>query len=138
MLRNLVIGICLLFAPASAWGEDWPTRPVRLVVPYPPGGGADIIARVLGQKLADALGQTFIVENKAGATGMVGAQMVAKGSPDGYTFLVATSAEIALNQNLFTDIGYDPLTDLTPVTLLAWTHSCWLRTQACRPPLPPS
>jgi tripartite-type tricarboxylate transporter receptor subunit TctC len=121
MLRNLVIGICLLCGLGSAWGEDWPTRPVRLIVPYPPGGGADLVARVLGQKLGDALGQTFVVENKAGATGMVGAHAVAKGSPDGYTFLVATSAEIALNQNLFTDISYDPLIDLTPVTLLAWT-----------------
>ncbi|HEX4556183.1 MAG TPA: tripartite tricarboxylate transporter substrate binding protein [Xanthobacteraceae bacterium] len=121
MLRNLVIGICLLLASTAAWADDWPTRPVRLIVPYPPGGGADLVARVLSQKLGDALGQTFIVENKAGASGMVGAQTVAKGSPDGYTFLVATSAEVALNQNLFTDIAYDPLTDLMPVTLLAWT-----------------
>jgi tripartite-type tricarboxylate transporter receptor subunit TctC len=121
MLRNLAIATCLLFVSGSAWGEDWPARPVRLVVPYPAGGGTDIIARVLGQKLGETFGQTFIVENKSGASGMIGAQAVAKGSPDGYTFLVATSAEIALDQHLFTEMAYDPLTDLTPVTLLAWT-----------------
>jgi tripartite-type tricarboxylate transporter receptor subunit TctC len=91
------------------------------VVPYPAGGGTDTVARVLAQKLGDALGQRFVVENKTGASGMIGAQMVAKGAADGYTFLVASPAEIALNQNLFTDIAYDPLVDLTPVTLLAWT-----------------
>jgi tripartite-type tricarboxylate transporter receptor subunit TctC len=90
-------------------------------VPYPAGGGTDIIARVLGQKLSEAFGQTFIVENKPGATGMIGAQTVAKGNPDGYTFLVATSAEIALDQHLFANMAYDPAADLTPVTLLAWT-----------------
>jgi tripartite-type tricarboxylate transporter receptor subunit TctC len=121
MLRNLAIAIGLLFISVNARSEDWPARPVRLIVPYPAGGGADIVARVLGQKLGDALGQTFIVENKAGASGMIGAQAVAKGSSDGYTFLVATSAEIALDQHLFTDMAYDPLIDLTPVTLLAWT-----------------
>jgi tripartite-type tricarboxylate transporter receptor subunit TctC len=121
MLRNLAIAAYLLFVSGSAWGEDWPARPVRLIVPYPAGGGTDIIARVLGQKLGDTLAQTFIVENKSGASGMIGAQAVAKGNPDGYTFLIATSAEIALDQHLFTEMAYDPLTDLTPVTLLAWT-----------------
>jgi len=121
MLRNITIAIALLLGTASAWSEEWPTRSVRLIVPYPPGGGADLVARVLAQKLGDTFGQTFVVENKTGASGMIGAQAVAKGPPDGYTFLVATSAEVALNQNLFADIGYDPLSDLTPVTLLAWT-----------------
>ena len=121
MLRTLMIGICLLIGAATASAQDWPQRPVRLIVPYSAGGGADTIARVLAQKLGDALGQRFIVENKTGASGMIGAQTVAKGAADGYTFLVASPAEIALNQNLFADIAYDPLVDLTPVTLLAWT-----------------
>jgi tripartite-type tricarboxylate transporter receptor subunit TctC len=121
MLRNLTIGLCLLLGPAAASAQDWPQRPVRLVVPYAAGGGTDSVARMLAQKLGDAFGQRFIVENKPGASGMIGAQTVAKAEGDGYTFLVASPAEIALNPNLFKDMTYDPLKDLTPVTLLAWT-----------------
>jgi tripartite-type tricarboxylate transporter receptor subunit TctC len=109
------------FAGAQDRAGAWPDRPVRFVVAYAPGGGTDIIARVLAQRLGEALGQRFIVENRSGASGMVGAQLVARAEPDGYTFLVCAPAEIALNPNLFTDMSYDPLTDLTPVTLLAWT-----------------
>jgi tripartite-type tricarboxylate transporter receptor subunit TctC len=121
MLRALAIGLGLLLTPTAASAQDWPQRPVRLVVPYSAGGGTDSVARMLAQKLGDAFGQRFIVENKPGASGMIGAQTVAKGDADGYTFLVASPAEIALNQNLFKDMTYDPLKDLTPVTLLAWT-----------------
>jgi tripartite-type tricarboxylate transporter receptor subunit TctC len=121
MLRIFALAIGLLLGSASAFAQDWPTRPVRLIVPYAAGGGTDIVARVLAQKLSDTFGQTFVVENKPGASGMIGAQVVAKGEPDGHTFLVASPAEIALNQNLFKDMPYDPLIDLTPVTLLAWT-----------------
>lgn len=121
MLRHLVIALSFLLSPASALAQEWPQRPVRLVVPYPAGGGTDIIARVLAQKIGDAMGQRFVVENKTGASGMIGAQTVARAEPDGYTFLVATAAEIVLNQGLYKDMGYDPLTDLTPITLLAWT-----------------
>jgi len=121
MWRILTIGLCLLLATVAAAAQDWPQRAVRLVVPYPAGGGTDIVARVLAQKLGDAFGQRFIVENKTGASGMIGAQTVAKGEPDGYTFLVASPNEIALVQNLFQDMAYDPLKDLTPITLLAWT-----------------
>lgn len=120
MLRNLILGFCLL-SPAFAAAQEWPQRPVRLVVPYAAGGGTDSVARILAQKLGDAFGQRFVVENRTGASGMIGAQAVAKGEADGYTFLVASPAEIALNQNLFKDMAYDPLKDLTPVTLLAWT-----------------
>jgi tripartite-type tricarboxylate transporter receptor subunit TctC len=121
MLRIFAIAIGLLVGPGAALAQDWPQRPVRLVVPYAAGGGTDIVARVLAQKLGDAFGQRFVVENKTGASGMIGAQAVAKGDADGSTFLVASPAEIALNQNLFKDIAYDALTDLAPVTLLAWT-----------------
>jgi tripartite-type tricarboxylate transporter receptor subunit TctC len=121
MLRNLMIGLCLLLGAAPAPAQEWPQRPVRLIVPYPAGGGTDIVARVLANKLGDALGQRFIVENKPGASGMIGAQAVAKGEPDGYAFLVGTPAEIALVGSVFKNAAYHPLTDLTPVTLLAWT-----------------
>jgi tripartite-type tricarboxylate transporter receptor subunit TctC len=120
MLRILLVGIFLL-SHAAAFAQDWPQRPVRLIAPYPAGGGVDTIARVFAQKLGDALGQRFVVENKSGASGTIGAQTVAKAQPDGYTFLIATPAEIAVAQHVFKDMSYDPLTDLTPVTLLAWT-----------------
>src|SRR5215204_5496831 len=121
MLRMLVVGLCLLLSPTAALAQAWPDRPVRIIVPYAAGGGTDLVARVLALKFADAFGQNFIVENKTGASGMIGAQIVAKGAADGYSLLVASPAEIALNQNLFADMAYDPLNDLTPITLLAWT-----------------
>jgi len=121
VFRNFTVIFGLLIGIVGASAQDWPQRSVKLVVPYPAGGGTDIVARVLAQKLGDTLGQRFIVENKSGASGMVGAQSVAKGEADGYTFLVASPAEIALNQYLFKEMTYDPLKDLTPVTLLAWT-----------------
>jgi tripartite-type tricarboxylate transporter receptor subunit TctC len=108
-------------ADAQERAGSWPDHPVRFIVAYAPGGGTDIIARVLAQRLGEVLGQRFVVENRSGASGMVGAQLVARGEPDGYTFLVCAPPEIALNPNLFTDMSYDPLTDLVPVTLLAWT-----------------
>jgi len=121
MLRGIAVALGLLFGPTVAQAQDWPQRPVRLVVPYAAGGGTDIVARVLADKLGIALKQSFVVENKPGASGMVGAGFVAKSDPDGYTFLVASPAEIALNQSLFHDVAYDPLHDFAPITLLAWT-----------------
>jgi tripartite-type tricarboxylate transporter receptor subunit TctC len=121
MLRAFAAGLCLLLAPAAALAQAWPQHPVRLIVPYAAGGGTDIVARVLAQKLVEKFGQNFIVENKPGASGMIGAQYVAKGPADSHTFLVASPAEVALNQNLFPNMTYEPLTDLSPITLLAWT-----------------
>ncbi len=119
-----VLSLCLLLSLLGApeiLAQKWPERPVKLVVPYPAGGGTDTVARVMAQKLGDKLGQRFVVENRSGASGSVGAQVVAKAEPDGYTLLVGSPAEVALNPNLFKDLPYDPLVDLTPVTLLAWT-----------------
>ena len=121
MLRTVIIALCLAFASSAAYAQDWPQRPVRVIVPYAAGGGTDIVARVLAQKLGEALGQPFVVENKPGASGMIGAEMVATSDADGYTFLVASPAEIALNQNLFPSIAYNSLVDFAPITLLAWT-----------------
>jgi tripartite-type tricarboxylate transporter receptor subunit TctC len=121
MLRFLSFCLLLLFPCAPALAQQWPQRPVHLIVAYPAGGGADTIARVLARKLGDIFQQSFVVENKSGASGMIGAAAVAKSDPDGYLLLVASPAEVALNQNLFKDMTYDPLNDLTPITLLAWT-----------------
>jgi tripartite-type tricarboxylate transporter receptor subunit TctC len=121
MLRILSCIVFLMLGQAASLAQDWPDRTVRLVVPYAAGGGTDTVARVLAQKLFDRFGQRFVVENRPGASGNLGAQAVAKAEPDGYTLLVGSPAEVALNQNLFKDLGFDPLVDLTPVTLLAWT-----------------
>jgi tripartite-type tricarboxylate transporter receptor subunit TctC len=122
LLRVPALCLLLLICGLSASvAQKWPDRPVRLIVPYPAGGGTDIVARVMAQKLGDRLGQRFIVENRSGASGNVGAQAVAKAEPDGYTLLVGSPAEVALNPNLFKDLPFDPLNDLVPVTLLAWT-----------------
>ncbi|HWK00502.1 MAG TPA: tripartite tricarboxylate transporter substrate binding protein [Xanthobacteraceae bacterium] len=120
MLRILSICFALLLG-TQAFAQEWPSRSVHLIVPYAAGGGTDTVARVLAQKLSNELGQQFVVENKPGASGMIGAALVAKSAPDGYTLLVASPAEIALNQNLFPTMTYDPLKDFSPITLLAWT-----------------
>jgi tripartite-type tricarboxylate transporter receptor subunit TctC len=114
----LVALACLLAQSARA---EWPDRPIRFVVAYPPGGGTDIIARVVAQELSTILGQSIAVENRPGASGMIGAQLVARAEPDGYTFLVCAPGEIALDPNFFPSMTYNPLTDLAPVTLLART-----------------
>ena len=121
MLRALTLFIALLLGTGAALAQKWPERPVHLIVPYAAGGGTDIVARVLAKNLSGVFKQQFIVENRPGASGMIGAAIVAKSAPDGYTLLIASPAEVALNQNLFKTMTYDPLKDFTPITLLAWT-----------------
>ena len=115
--------VAALIRPASAQdpAARWPERPVKFVVAYAPGGGVDIIARVLAQQLQATYHQAFVVENRPGASGMIGAQAVVHAEPDGYTFLVCGPSEIALDPYLMKDVSYDPLADLAPVSLLAWT-----------------
>ena len=108
-------------APASASAQQaaYPAKPVKLVIPYPPGGGTDITGRAMAQKLAEFLGQSVVIENKPGATGMIGAASVAKSAPDGYTVLFGAASEMAINASLFKNMTYDPRTDFEPVTLVA-------------------
>jgi tripartite-type tricarboxylate transporter receptor subunit TctC len=115
----LIVGVASAAAQTSA--QSWPDRPVRMIVPFPAGGGTDTVARVVAIKLGDALGQRFVVENRPGASGGIGAAAVAKADPDGYTLLVGSPAEIALNPSITKEMTYDPLKELVPVTLLAWT-----------------
>ena len=107
-----------LLAPAIAQAQNWPTRPVKFVVPYAPGGGNDIIARVVGEKLNEALGQPIIIDNRSGAGGNIGAEFAAKSAADGYTFLVTPGSVLTVNPHLYTKIGFDPLKDFTPVSRL--------------------
>jgi len=106
-------------AAAIAHAQDFPSRPIKIVVAYPPGGGNDLTARLLGKRMSERLGQPVIVENKAGAGGAIGTTAVAKAAPDGYTLLLINSGPIAINPAMYTNLGYDPEKDLAPVALLA-------------------
>jgi tripartite-type tricarboxylate transporter receptor subunit TctC len=118
---HLASGAAMAAISRPAWPQAYPARAVRLIVGYAAGGGSDAVARTLAVKLSSLLGQQFVVENRTGASGMMGAQTVATAEPDGYTLLVGSPPETALDQNLFRDMKYDPLKDLTPITLLAWS-----------------
>jgi tripartite-type tricarboxylate transporter receptor subunit TctC len=106
-------------ATASAQQGAYPAKPVKLVIPYPPGGGTDITGRAMAQKLSEFLGQSVVIDNKPGATGMIGAASVAKSAPDGYTVLFGAASEMAINASLFKNMTYDPRADFEPVTLVA-------------------
>jgi tripartite-type tricarboxylate transporter receptor subunit TctC len=110
--------------PALATGgvraaTDWPARPVRLVVPFPPGGSTDILGRSIAQKLQEALGQPFIVENRPGAGGSIGATEVARAAPDGYALLMGHIGTLAINPSLYAGLAYDPVKSFAPVALIA-------------------
>ena len=103
----------------SASAQSYPVKAVRFVVPYPPGGGTDLLARPMAQNLTEKWGHSVVVDNRSGANGMIGAEMVARSPPDGYTVLVGTSAELALNVAVYRKMPYDPARELAPVTLVA-------------------
>ncbi|WP_170149406.1 Bug family tripartite tricarboxylate transporter substrate binding protein [Rhodoplanes roseus] len=107
-----------LIAPATVSAQDWPTRPVTLVVPFAPGTTSDVIGRALVEHLGRTLGQSVVIDNRSGAGGNIGAAMVAKAAPDGYTILLATTGQAATNKLMYKDITYDPQKDLTPVVLI--------------------
>jgi len=118
MMRKLVAAVVAagLFWPVVSHAQPWPSKPIRLVVGFPAGGGVDFFARALGQKLQEQLGQPVIVDNRAGANGIIGADAVAKAPPDGYTVLISNEAQIVINQHLYAKMPYDPVKDLEPVS----------------------
>ena len=119
-MRRLVLGLCavvLLVGPAVA--ETYPARPIRLVVGYSPGGGNDLIARIVAAKLQEKLGQPVIVDNRPGAQSIVAAEAVAKAPSDGYTLLVAPSGPMTINPAVYAKLSYAPERDFAPVSLLA-------------------
>ena len=106
----------LLFVCTAVAAQNYPTRPVKLIVPFPAGSATDQVARVVGAELQQALGQAFVVENKAGAQGAIAAAEVAKAAPDGYTLMLTTNTPHAANPSLFKKLNYDPVKDFTPIT----------------------
>jgi tripartite-type tricarboxylate transporter receptor subunit TctC len=123
--RSLITGTAAATALGllgqSAFAQSWPAKPLRIVVPYPPGGSSDIIARAISQPLSDALKQPVIVENKAGANGNVGAEFVAKSAPDGYTLLLCDTGALAISPSVYTKLAFDPSKDLRGTTMLAYS-----------------
>jgi tripartite-type tricarboxylate transporter receptor subunit TctC len=108
-----------LSAPPVAWAQDYPKQPVTIVVPFTPGGSTDILARLLGQKLEQRLGKSFVVENRPGAGTIIAASAVAKAAPDGYVLLMAPSSTMAINVTLYKKLPYDPTIDFVPLAGLA-------------------
>lgn len=112
------VGFLCCFA-SSVFAQEYPTKPIRWVIPYPPGGSTDIVGRIIGQKLTESLGQPVIIDNRAGASGILGTEIVAKAPPDGYTVLHIGAGPYVINPSLFAKLPYDSLKDLTPITLIA-------------------
>ena len=117
-MKTVLASLAVMLAGAAA-AQDYPAKPVRIIVPYVAGGNADIWARTLAQKLTEAMRQSFVVENKPGANGGIGTDYVAKSAPDGYTLLAVASGPIVVNPVLYSQVPYDPLRDLAPVAQCA-------------------
>ena len=119
MLKALLVAGALLAGSLPASAQPYPNRPLRIVVPFPPGGGTDIGTRIVAQKLQEAWGQAVIVENKPGAAGIVGTELTAKSAPDGYTFMMGNIGTHAINVSLYKKLAYDPVKDFAPVSMVA-------------------
>lgn len=121
MIQRLLscVLLALILAPGAAAAQAWPTKPVRLIVPYPPGGGNDNLARIFGTKIGERVGQPIVVENRPGAGTLIGSEAAARAAPDGYTFLLSSIVTHALAPALYAKVPYDPVRDFAPVTILA-------------------
>jgi len=119
-MKRILAAVFALFATV-AHAQAWPSKPIKIIVPYPAGGTSDILARALGPGLQAALGQAIVVENKPGATGNVGADFVAKSPPDGYTLLLADIGSLAISPSVFASLPFDPVKDFAPVVMVAYS-----------------
>lgn len=117
-IHHIVAFCAAALLAGSCLAQAWPTRPARMIVPFAPGGPTDVMARILGQKYTESLGQAFVIENRAGAGGNIGMGAAAKAPPDGYTVLVSSSSYV-VNPSLYAKVPYDPYKDFAPVTLAA-------------------
>jgi len=121
-VRLRLVAIAAFFAAVSlhgaAWAQSYPAKPIRFIVPFPAGGGADIFARLIGRKLGENMGQTFVVDNRAGASGIIGSEVVARSAPDGYTLLMGTTGTHTTNPAVFSKLPYDSLKDFAAISLV--------------------
>ncbi|MDQ5896991.1 MAG: putative tricarboxylic transport rane protein [Pseudomonadota bacterium] len=118
-ITRLALSLTMATVCGAAAAQAWPAKPIRIVVPFPPGGGTDIIARETSQRVAKATGWIFVIDNKSGAGGNLGVDSVAKSAADGYTLVIGQTSNIAINPTLYSKLPYDPQKDLSPVVLLA-------------------
>jgi len=119
LIRTALVGLALIPWRAPTHADDYPTRPVTIIAPSAPGGLYSLFARILGSKLEQRLGKPFVIENRPGAASVVGAQLVARAAPDGYTLMTASGATMAVNVTLHKQLPYDPLADFVPIALIA-------------------
>ena len=119
MKKHLLITICCALTPLLAFAQDYPSKPLRIIAPFPPGGSVDLVSRLVGAKLSESLGQQVIVDNRSGASGNIGTELVARAAPDGYTLLVNTTPFV-VNTLLLSRVPYDVMNDFAPV---AWLTS---------------
>ncbi|MDB5947996.1 MAG: hypothetical protein JWQ33_3022 [Ramlibacter sp.] len=127
-MKKVITAICTLgvagvlaFGPAAAQTSDYPNRAIRLITPFPPGGGTDAVARIIGEKLADQLGHPVVIDNRSGAGGSLGTEQAAHSAPDGYTLVLGSTATHAVNPSLYSKLGYDPIADFVAVAPVAAT-----------------
>ena len=113
----LLLALALAGATTAVQAQDYPTRPIRLIVPFAAGGAADATARIIGKKVGDALGQTFVIENRGGGNGGIGTEIVKSSDPDGYTLLLGQSGPISINPGIYPKLSYDPEKDLVPICM---------------------
>lgn len=137
---------CLMFAAVAAFASapaaaqsrapggatEYPVRPVRIILPQPAGGGTDVVARAIAQKLTEAWGQQVIVDNRAGANGIIGSEAVAKSKPDGYTLLYGFTSVLTINPSIYKSLPYDTLRDFAPVTQTVTNTWRWSLIRTCR------
>ena len=114
-----VFGAGMLYAAGTAWSQAYPAKPVRVIIPFPPGGANDLVARIVLPKLSERMGQTFVIENRSGAGGTIGTAVVAQSKPDGYTLMIQTSASHVSSGHLYKKLPYDPVRDFVGITPLA-------------------
>ena len=122
-LLAILSALCIFAVPAVAQDASWPNKPVRFIVPFPPGGTTDPLARLVGARLTPTLGQQFIVDNRSGGSGSIGTAIAAKATPDGYTFLFVFDTH-AVNPTLYQNLPFDTVKDLAPVMLIATAPNC--------------
>jgi tripartite-type tricarboxylate transporter receptor subunit TctC len=121
VVKFIITLITSILFTSNVFSAAWPDKPIRIIVPYPPGGGVDAVARTYSQRLGELLNTSVVVENKAGASGAIGADLVAKSNPDGYTLLIASPAEIVVGPSAGQKVPYDPKADLAPISLIGET-----------------